>query len=133
MFPSKHFLSYLLSFVSESEKPLKMRGSKRSEWKILTGVAVLFHERRTCARTHTISHAERRTADREKLLLSFLLLPSRTRQASKDDTAFVAQVLLPRSLPGGGGPDVQRVGDVEQSLHAQTAQHRKVGKRPRGL
>lgn len=57
MFPSKHFLSHLLGFVSGSEKPFKPRGSRRSEWQILTGVAVLFHgDKHT--HTHTQLHTQ---------------------------------------------------------------------------
>lgn len=41
-------------------------------------------------------------ADREKLLLSFLLPPSGTREAFKDDMVSAAQVALPCSFPGGG-------------------------------
>lgn len=57
MFPSKHVLSYLLGFASRSEKPFKLRGSRRSEWQILTGVAVLFHGDKH-AHTHTQLHTQ---------------------------------------------------------------------------
>lgn len=57
MFPSEHFFSYLLGFVAGSEKPFKPRGSRRSEWQILAGVAVLFHGDKH-AHTHTQLHTQ---------------------------------------------------------------------------
>lgn len=88
MFPSKYFLSAWFCF--QVREAFKNQRDERSEWKILTGGAVLFHERRTRAHAHTVSHTGRRMADSEKLLLSFLLLLSGTRKAFKDDTVFVA-------------------------------------------
>lgn len=103
MFPSEHFFSYLLGFVAGSEKPFKPRGSRRSEWQILAGVAVLFHgDKHAHTHTHTTSHTGRPTADREKLLLSFLLPPSGTREAFKEDMVSAAQAALPCSFPRGG-------------------------------
>lgn len=129
MFPSKHFLSYLLGFASESEKPLKTRGSKRSEWKILTGVAVLFHERRTRTRAHT--HTQFHTQGGEWQTMRSCCYPFScshlgpgSREAFKDNTALVAQVPLPCSLLGGGTQPATPGGHTEQFSHMQTARHR---------
>lgn len=89
--PIQTFLSYQLGFVSESEKPLKTRGSKRSVEDPYWCCSPFPRETSTRTHSHTVSHTGRRMADSEKLLLSFLLPLSGSREVFKDNTAFIAR------------------------------------------
>lgn len=115
--PIQTFLSYQLGFVSESEKPLKTRGSKRSVEDPYWCCSPFPRETSTRTHSHTVSHTGRRMADSEKLLLSFLLPLSGSQEVFKDNTAFIAQVPWSCSFPGGG---TRGLGDREQFLHTQT-------------
>lgn len=124
--PIQTFLSYQLGFVSESEKPLKTRGSKRSVEDPQWCCSPFPRETSTRTRSRTISHTGRRMADSEKLLLSFLLPLCGSREVFKDDTGVrrpgALVLLLPRRRNARRGRHGAVLAHADRP-HGQPASH----------